>query len=133
MIQIVYDKIVNFCGIKEIPCVIVGSKIDLLQRCGFPLIQVPIRSPSCSDLTRCSRQVQPTEGEDLAKANRAAWIETSAKNNVNVGELPSVRTPNVSRPQLIYMVAKVFELCLAEIERQAPTKAEPQASRCLVM
>jgi len=32
MIQIVYDKIVNFCGIKEIPCVIVGSKVDLSQR-----------------------------------------------------------------------------------------------------
>lgn len=74
--------------------------------------------------------MQPTEGEDLAKANRAAWIETSAKNNVNVGELP---IPNVTWPQLIYAVAKVFELCLAEIERQAPTKAEPQASRCLVM
>lgn len=32
MIQIVYDKIINYCGIKEIPCVIVGSKIDLSQR-----------------------------------------------------------------------------------------------------
>jgi len=32
--------------------------------------------------------VLPAEGEDLAKANRAAWVETSAKNNVNVGELP---------------------------------------------
>ncbi|KAF8484744.1 small GTPase superfamily [Russula ochroleuca] len=93
MIQIIYDKIINFCGMKEIPCVIVGSKIDLSQR--------------------SSRQVQATEVEDLAKANRAAWIETSAKNNVNV--------------------AKVFELCLAEIERKTPTKAEPQASRCLVM
>jgi len=91
MIQIVHEKIVNFCGIKKIPCVIVGSKIDLSQ----------------------SRQVQPAEGEDLAKANHAAWVETSAKNNVNV--------------------AKVFELCLAEIERQAPTKAEPQASSCRVM
>ncbi|KAH8999088.1 small GTPase superfamily [Lactarius akahatsu] len=91
MIQIVYDKIINFCGIKEIPCVIVGSKIDLSQ----------------------SRQVQPAEGEELAKANRAAWVETSAKNNINV--------------------AKVFELCLAEIERQAPTKTEPTASRCLIM
>lgn len=30
--------------------------------------------------------MQATEVEDLAKANRAAWIETSAKNNVNVGE-----------------------------------------------
>lgn len=37
MIQIVYDKIVSFCGIKEIPCVIVGSKIDLSQRYGFSL------------------------------------------------------------------------------------------------
>lgn len=32
MIQIIYDKIINFCGIKEIPCVIVGSKTDLQQR-----------------------------------------------------------------------------------------------------
>ena len=28
MVQIVYDKIVDFCGV-EIPCVVVGSKIDL--------------------------------------------------------------------------------------------------------
>ena len=27
MIQIVYDKIVDFCGVGDIPCVIVGSKI----------------------------------------------------------------------------------------------------------
>ena len=77
--------------------------------------------------------MQPTEGENLAKEIRAAWIETSAKNNVNVGESPSIRPRKVTWPQLIYLVAKVFELCLAEIERQAPTKAEPQASRCLVM
>jgi Ras family protein len=77
--------------------------------------------------------VQAAEGEELAKANRAAWIETSAKNNINVGELSSIRTPNVTGRQLINMAAKVFELCLAEIERKAPTKAEPQASRCLVM
>ena len=29
MIQIVYDKIVDFCGVGDIPCVIVGSKCDL--------------------------------------------------------------------------------------------------------
>lgn len=86
MIQIVYEKIINFCGIKEIPCVIVGSKVDLPQRYGFHSIQMPFRSPSCLDLTRCSRQVQPSEGEDLAKAIRSAWVETSAKSNVNVGE-----------------------------------------------
>jgi hypothetical protein len=31
--------------------------------------------------------VQSAEGEDLAKAISAAWVETSAKNNVNVGQL----------------------------------------------
>jgi hypothetical protein len=33
-----------------------------------------------------SRQVAPNEGEELAKLNNAAWVETSAKNNVNVGK-----------------------------------------------
>ncbi|KAJ2931678.1 hypothetical protein H1R20_g5409, partial [Candolleomyces eurysporus] len=32
MIQIIYDKIVDFCGVKEIPCVIVGSKMDLQDK-----------------------------------------------------------------------------------------------------
>src|ERR1700683_4327735 len=35
------------------------------------------------------RQVKPNEGEDLAKVNKAAWVETSAKNDVNVGECSS--------------------------------------------
>jgi len=91
MIQIVYDKIVDFCGVSDIPCVIVGSKTDLQ-----------------------SRQVEPSEGEKLARLNKAAWVETSAKNNINV--------------------AKVFDLCLAEIEKRAPNRqAEPPSSRCLIM
>lgn len=32
MISIVYDKIVDFCGVKDVPCVIVGSKMDLKDR-----------------------------------------------------------------------------------------------------
>jgi Ras family protein len=32
-----------------------------------------------------SRQVQPMEGEKLAQQIHAAWVETSAKSNVNVG------------------------------------------------
>lgn len=32
MVQVVYDKIINFCGMHSIPCVIVGSKIDLQSR-----------------------------------------------------------------------------------------------------
>jgi len=91
MIQIVYDKIVNFCGMGSIPCVIVGAKNDLQQR-----------------------QVSPDEGQGLALENQAAWIETSAKNNVNV--------------------AKVFELCLGEIEKRSPSsKADPPANKCILM
>ncbi|KAJ7904471.1 P-loop containing nucleoside triphosphate hydrolase protein [Mycena olivaceomarginata] len=92
MIQIVYDKIIDFCGVTNIPCVIVGSKVDLEQ----------------------SRQVKPEEGQKLAKSNDAAWVETSAKNNINV--------------------ARVFETCLSEIEKRTPNnQAEPPASRCIIM
>jgi len=42
--------------------------------------------------------VTAAEAEAVAKELGAAWIETSAKNNVNV--------------------AKVFELCLGEIEKR---------------
>jgi len=96
MIQIVYDKIVNYCGINDIPCVIVGSKIDLQTS---PIV----------------RQVKSNEGEDLAKSNKAAWVETSAKNDINVG--------------------KVFELCLAEIEKRAPASGSeaPAANKCVIM
>ncbi|KAK7061681.1 F-box domain-containing protein [Favolaschia claudopus] len=92
MIQIIYDKIIDFCGVTNIPCVVVGSKVDLEK----------------------SRQVKPEEGQKLAKSNDAAWVETSAKTNVNVG--------------------KVFELCLSEIEKRTPSnQTEPPASRCVVM
>jgi len=92
MIQIVYDKIIDFCGVTNIPCVIVGSKNDLDK----------------------SRQVKPEEGQKLAKTNETAFIETSAKTNTNV--------------------AKVFELCLSEIEKRTPNnQAEPPVNRCLIM
>jgi hypothetical protein len=34
-----------------------------------------------------SRQVDSSDGEKLAKLNDCAWIETSAKNNLNIGAL----------------------------------------------
>ncbi|KZV76112.1 hypothetical protein PENSPDRAFT_570382 [Peniophora sp. CONT] len=92
MIQIVYDKIINFCGESKIPCVIVGSKADLDQ----------------------NRQVSRSEGEELARQNHAVFVETSAKTNINV--------------------AKVFESCLAEVERLSPSsQTEPEGSKCLIM
>ncbi|KIY73768.1 hypothetical protein CYLTODRAFT_434114 [Cylindrobasidium torrendii FP15055 ss-10] len=91
MIQVLYDKIVDFCGVSQIPCVIVGSKVDLP-----------------------ARQVPTEEGQQLAKENSAAWIETSAKQNVNVG--------------------KVFELCLAQVDKQTSGKqTEAPAKGCTLM
>lgn len=93
MIQIVYDKIVDFSGVSTIPCVIVGTKVDLAP---------------------AGRQVETIEGEKLAKLNSSSFVETSAKENINV--------------------AKVFELCLAEIEKHtAPKQAETTPQGCLVM
>lgn len=77
------------------------------------------------------RQVSPDEGKDLAAENQAAWIETSAKNNLNVGKLLSI--PAVC-PDPDAAIAKVFELCLGEIEKQTPSsKTEPPASKCVCM
>lgn len=94
MIQIIHDKIADW-GIADVPCVIAASKVDL----------------------RDSRQVDATEGRSLASAHNAAWIETSAKENVNVG--------------------KVFELCLGEIEKRLPHHMtdSPKSSRysCAIM
>ncbi|KAJ2987729.1 hypothetical protein NUW54_g9341 [Trametes sanguinea] len=118
MVRIVYDKIVNFCGMNSIPCVVVGSKIDLQNR-----------------------QVDGDEGERLARDLGAAFVETSAKNNVNVCQYslspdPAPRAASV-RPTtdpFLRPTAKVFELCLAEIEKRQPNnKQEPQASKCLIM
>ncbi|EKM76578.1 hypothetical protein AGABI1DRAFT_115686 [Agaricus bisporus var. burnettii JB137-S8] len=93
MIQIVYDKIIDFSGLSELPCVVVGTKVDL--------------APT-------GRQVETADGEKLAKANQASFIEASAKENTNVG--------------------KVFELCLAEIEKRAtPNQTDTGGKGCLIM
>ncbi|KAF8974314.1 small GTPase superfamily [Flammula alnicola] len=86
MVQNVYNKIIDFCGTQDVPCVIVGSKMDL-------------------QASTPSRQVEAIEGEKLAQHNHAAWIETSAKNNINV--------------------AQVFELCLGEIEKRSDRNLQP--------
>lgn len=74
MVQIIYEKVADFCGVRHIPCVIVGSKSDLGK----------------------SRVVHEEEAQALAESCKAAWTETSAKQDLNIG--------------------KVFELCLSEIE-----------------
>lgn len=83
MIQIVYDKIIDFCGVTELPCVIVGSKCDLLQK------SVRLPHPAQELIFSSfifSRQVDSIEGQRLAEANKAIFLESSAKENVNVGK-----------------------------------------------
>ncbi|KAJ7068224.1 P-loop containing nucleoside triphosphate hydrolase protein [Mycena amicta] len=65
MIQIIYDKIISFCGVTHIPCVVVGSKSDL----------------------EASRQVNADEGAKLANDIGTAFVETSAKENKNVAQV----------------------------------------------
>ncbi|ESK90339.1 rheb small monomeric gtpase [Moniliophthora roreri MCA 2997] len=92
MIQIIYDKIIDFTGLTEVPCVVVGAKSDL----------------------ESSRQVDIPEAQRLAQSIKAAWVEASAKNDINVG--------------------RAFELCVHEIERRnAPNQHEAKTSRCVTM
>jgi Ras family protein len=45
-----------------------------------------------------SRQVKPEEGQKLAKSNDAAWVETSAKNNINVGQCSCYTSERYQHP-----------------------------------
>ncbi|ORX40006.1 small GTPase superfamily [Kockovaella imperatae] len=84
MIQTVHDKILDFAGVEKVPCVVVGQKVDL---------------------SGSERRVTFAEGEALAKKLHASFIESSAKDNKNVG--------------------KAFEVLLREMQKEynpAPEK-----------
>lgn len=111
MIQTVYDKILNYTGTEQVPCVLVGQKSDL----------------------HVQRQVSEEEGKDLAKELKAAWVETSARHDVNVGEYARRRRREVLTPDS-HRLAKVFELMLGETERETSQGGpEPEPSKCVVM
>ena len=86
------------------------------------------------------------EAEELATEIGAAHIETSAKENINVGKcfvlaphhsIPPVRTLGHVLTRSRLPSAKVFELCLAEIEKRQPNNkpaaAKDNGSTCTVM
>ncbi|KAK0213348.1 small GTPase superfamily [Desarmillaria ectypa] len=111
LIQIVYDKLLDFSGNTELPCVIVGTKSDLHYKYVFVLghwFSQTIYAYS-------SRQVDMLDGKALAAANNAAFTEASSKNNVNV--------------------ARAFELCLDEIEKRLAVTQGGNAPdhRCVTM
>lgn len=62
MIPIIHDKILDYAGLEKVPCVVVGQKVDLGDE----------------------RSVTTAEGEALAKKLRAGFVESSAKDNMNV-------------------------------------------------
>lgn len=64
MIVSLHEKILDQGGLDRVPCVIVGQKSDL----------------------NSERRVTFAEGEALAKKLGAAFIESSAKDNKNIGE-----------------------------------------------
>ncbi|KAJ1659058.1 GTP-binding protein [Dispira simplex] len=64
MTKIVRDKILTFFGTDWVPMVLVGNKLDLHGQ----------------------REVATEEGQELAKSWRCPAVETSAKNNENIGE-----------------------------------------------
>ena len=78
------------------------------------------------------RQVDSTDGQRLAKENDCAWIETSAKNGTNISALYILST--LICAEICLFPGKVFDLCLAEIEKiAAPNQVGPPAKGCLIM
>jgi hypothetical protein len=45
MIQVIYDKIINYSGLEEIAAIVVGSKADLNMRWVLLLLYSPPSSP----------------------------------------------------------------------------------------
>ncbi|WRT67264.1 uncharacterized protein IL334_004231 [Kwoniella shivajii] len=86
MIPIVHDKILDYAGLEKVPCVIVGQKLDL----------------------QSERVITTVEGETLAKKLNAGFIESSAKDNKNVG--------------------KAFDVLLAEMQKEYNPEPEKKKS-----
>ena len=88
-----------------------------------------------------SRQVDSSDGEKLAKLNDCAWIETSAKNNLNIGTLLPFSSfffflPTLGLISFCLSIDRVFELCLQEIEKRYGPSQGDQPSKfgsCLIM
>ncbi|KAE8210885.1 hypothetical protein CF319_g7567 [Tilletia indica] len=91
MIETIRDKILSYTGTESVPAVIVGQKCDLHMQ----------------------RQVSEEEGKEMAARLKCAFLETSAREDINVD--------------------KIFELCLGQIDPPGrPKEIEPQPSKCII-
>ncbi|KAG6865586.1 hypothetical protein C0991_001135 [Blastosporella zonata] len=132
MIQIVYDKIIDFCGVTDIPCVIVGSKCDLRQKYGVPRVPLVV----CLWFHSHSRQVQLHEGQKLAKDLGAVWVETSAKENLRVETGPSSSRPSASNDRGLWgviwgCITTIFACTWIAIHPNIPAPSERPIARKL--
>lgn len=91
MITIIRDKILNHLGAESVPIMVVGNKSDVGGK----------------------RKVTVDEGRNLSQTLNCGWIETSARENLNV--------------------AKAFELMIAEIEKASEPDKPAGGGKCLVM
>ncbi|KAJ9071803.1 GTP-binding protein [Entomophthora muscae] len=64
IVKVIREKILNFTGTEWAPMIIVGNKRDLHQQ----------------------RQISAEEGKELALQWKCQFIESSAKNNENIGQ-----------------------------------------------
>ncbi|VDP08583.1 unnamed protein product [Heligmosomoides polygyrus] len=97
IIQIIHDKIMETIGDNKVPIVIVGNKVDLQH---------------------ASRMVTKEDGSKLAQKWRAAFIETSAKDN-------TVRF-------LLAAVQQIFDKMLHQIELSRGNISEQSGSKCII-
>lgn len=92
MARVVHDKILNHLGADWVPLVLVGNK---------------------SDLQGEYRQVSAEEGKKLAEEFKCAWIESSARNDINV--------------------SSGFELIISEIEKSQNPSEPTGGNKCILM
>uniref|UniRef100_A0A914UYB1 Uncharacterized protein n=1 Tax=Plectus sambesii TaxID=2011161 RepID=A0A914UYB1_9BILA len=109
IIQTIHDKIMENVGETSVPLVLVGNKLDLQHSSRVPLVLVGNKL----DLQHSSRSVSTEEGKKLANAWKAAFIETSAKDNT--------------------AVQTIFEHMLYEIESAAGNIQPTKKKECRVM
>lgn len=82
------------------------------------------------------RQVSEEEGKELASQLKCAWVETSARHDVNIGEWQwqlSFKNGQSNAPFFLGVTEKVFDLILGETERDTVEGGpEPPASKCII-
>jgi Ras family protein len=82
-----------------------------------------------------SRQVSEEEGKELANQLKCAWVETSARHDVNVGECFHICLSAQCTAETVSksLLDKVFDLILGETERDTVEGGpEPPASKCVI-